>query len=570
MSIKKYGLLLIAIIALASSSFAQLGGTHNYLYSSYIPKRNMKQQSDFVAGNKNNFPARPRDMLQFGIWGGFPYVDGDVPTAIKGTGNDIGNYAYGFGVSLRKSLGYVLSVRSSFSYYNMLGLDYQRNGNYNNSPTIEALYLPTGRGYIHAHRTQAFMPAIDALVSLNNIMFHSKQSRFNLYVMVGYSPMLYKTTLDLKDAATGDRYKFENLQITGRKRQDIRKDLREMMDGIYETKAEVNDRRPTLGGYNLRHCFNSGVGFEYRVGKNWSISGEYRRTQTRDDYVDGYFRQSGDLRFPVFTSEWDNVCFQTLGVNFNIGNSKKRVPPLWWLNPLEFAYGDLTGQKILQLPKITLKDGDGDGVTDQFDLEPNTPAGCPVDTHGVTADTDGDGVPDCKDKEKLTQLSCFPVDADGVGKCPEIKIPEPKCCQEINERLKNWKGGPTANQMPIDTALCNIGNLPSIQFQNGSVKLTETAKRSLADVAKTMLENPGCKVKVVGYGKESDKRSQQQSWDRVNVVITYLTTKQNISETRLIFVYGQNGDENTVDLQPTTEQGVMTMPAPHPQFKRSK
>jgi OmpA-OmpF porin, OOP family len=567
MSIKKYGLLLIAIVALVSSSIAQLGGSHNYLDSSYIPKRNMKQQSDFVAGNKNNFPAKPRDMLQFGIWGGFPYVDGDCPTAIKGTGNDIGNYAYGFGVSIRKSLGYVLSVRGSFSYYNMLGLDYQRNGNYNNSPTIEALYLPTGRGYIHAHRTQAFMPAIDALVSLNNIMFHSKQSRFNLYVMAGYTPMLYKTTLDLKDAA-GDRYKFENIPITGRKRVDIRKDLRNLMDGTYETKAEVNDRRPTLGGYNLRHCFNSGVGFEYRVGKNWSISGEYRRTQTRDDYVDGYFRQSGDLRFPVFTSEWDNVCYQALGVSFNIGNSKKRVPPLWWLNPLEFAYGDLVPSKVIKM-NINLKDDDGDGVTNQFDMEPNTPAGCPVDTHGVTADTDGDGVPDCKDKEKLTQLSCFPVDADGVGKCPEP--PAPKCCEEIKRQYDNWQQGTKPKtSTEVDTALCNIGNLPSIQFQNGSIKLTETAKRSLTDIAKTMLANPSCKVKVVGYGRESDKRSQQLSWDRVNTIIKYLVDKQGVSETRLIFVYGQNGDENTVDLQPTTEQGVMTMPAPHPQFKRSK
>jgi len=58
-----------------------------------------------------------------------------------------------------------------------------------------------------------------------------------------------------------------------------------------------------------------------------------------------------------------------------------------------------------------------------LDREPNTPAGCPVNTHGVTADTDGDGVPDCKDKELITPTACQPVDADGVGHCPD-----PKCC----------------------------------------------------------------------------------------------------------------------------------------------
>ena len=34
-----------------------------------------------------------------------------------------------------------------------------------------------------------------------------------------------------------------------------------------------------------------------------------------------------------------------------------------------------------------------------------TPAGAPVDTHGVSRDTDGDGVPDCKDKELITPTS---------------------------------------------------------------------------------------------------------------------------------------------------------------------
>ncbi len=561
MAINKQILFCLLLLLSITGTNAQLGGTHNYLDSSYIPKRSMNQQGDFLS-NKNNFPAKPRDMLQLSVWGGYAYVDGDCPTAIKGPGNDLGNYAYGFGVGLRKSLGYVLSVRASFSYYNMLGLDYQRNGNYNNHPLIEQLYLPIGRGYIHAYRTQAFVPAIDALVSLNNIMFHSKQSRLNIYVLAGYSPMLYKTTLDLVNNQ-GQRHMFETLAITGRKRTEIRQDLRNMMDGWYETKAEVNDRRPKIGSYNLRHCFNSGVGFEYRMGKNWSLSGEYRRTQTRDDYIDGYFRQSGDLRNPVFTSEWDNVAFTSLGANFNIGNSKKRVPPLWWLNPLEFAYGDLTGQKIIHLPKITLKDEDGDGVTDQFDLEPNTPAGCPVDTHGITADTDGDGVPDCKDKEKLTQLHCFPVDVDGVGKCPE-----PECCKTINEQVRNWKPGVIPSVDP-DISGCKIGSLPSIQFKPNSIKLSKDAEAVLADVAQRMQVNPDCRVRVVGYG-ENDKRSQQLSWDRVNVIIKYLTERQGVSESRFIFSYGNEGDANTVDLQATMEQGPMILPAPHSQYKRSK
>jgi hypothetical protein len=55
---------------------------------------------------------------------------------------------------------------------------------------------------------------------------------------------------------------------------------------------------------------------------------------TRDDYVDGWFRKSEDLVNPVFTSEWDNIGFLSLSVNQNLGNSKRRIPPLWWMNHL--------------------------------------------------------------------------------------------------------------------------------------------------------------------------------------------------------------------------------------------
>ena len=43
-----------------------------------------------------------------------------------------------------------------------------------------------------------------------------------------------------------------------------------------------------------------------------------------------------------------------------------------------------------------MKIQDGDGVLDQLDREPNTPAGCPVDIIMVSRDTDGDGVPIAK------------------------------------------------------------------------------------------------------------------------------------------------------------------------------
>jgi len=75
-------------------------------------------------------------------------------------------------------------------------------------------------------------------------------------------------------------------------------------------------------------------------------------------------------------------------------------------------------------------DSDGDGVPDEMDKCPNTPAGIKVDTRGCPIDTDGDGVPDSIDKcpntpkeAKVDAKGC-PIDSDGDGvpdemdKCP--------------------------------------------------------------------------------------------------------------------------------------------------------
>ena len=541
---------LFILFILGVSAQGQLGGTHNYLDTAYISQRNLSQQQDFL-NNSHNFPSKPRNMWQLGVFVGFPWVDGDAPLALHGAGSGISSYAHGIGLSLRKSLGYVISLRGSLSYYNMVGLDYQRNRNFNNHPVIQQTYAPLPRGYFHNNRTQAIIPSLEALFSLNNIMFHNKQGRWNLYGMVGYSALMYRTKMDVLDA-NGGAYPFASIVTEGVSRQDIRDELKALLDGNFETIGETNDRRPEVGDFNLRHSFTAGLGLEYRVGRKSSLGMEYKRIMSRDDYVDGWFRQSGDLANPVMTSEYDNIGFVSLGMNFNLGNSAKRIPPLWWMNPLEFAYSELNNPKHMRLPKIKLDDADGDGVTDQFDLEPNTPPGAPVDTHGVSKDTDGDGVPDYRDKELLTLQNCFPVDEDGVGNCPE-----PDCCKDI------------VTKRETTTLDCKITDLPSVQFAANTVKLSKEAEQILTSVANQLKENPGCKVKVSGHGP-SNKAAQQLSWDRVNAVIKFLVEQQGLADARIIFEYGTEGDSNTVDLMGTTEEGPNSVPAPHPNLQKTR
>ncbi|MFN5376645.1 MAG: OmpA family protein [Chitinophagaceae bacterium] len=241
------------------------------------------------------------------------------------------------------------------------------------------------------------------------------------------------------------------------------------------------------------------------------------------------------------------TTFLLAGMDALAQKKTKSVEPLYWKNPLEFVYSELNSPKRMKMPKVVLADADGDGITDQFDREPNTPAGAPVDAHGVSKDTDGDGVPDYKDKQLITPTECQPVDANGVGKCPE-----PPCCKIV----------PPAPS-------CNMGSIPSITFAKNSAKLSAGAESLLAAVADRLKNNPVCKVFITGYA-EASKVSQQMSWDRVNAIISYLTEKQGIAADRLINKYGQTeGDINVIDLSATGEniEGPNTVPAPHPNLR---
>jgi outer membrane protein OmpA-like peptidoglycan-associated protein len=108
-----------------------------------------------------------------------------------------------------------------------------------------------------------------------------------------------------------------------------------------------------------------------------------------------------------------------------------------------------------------------------------------------------------------------------------------------------------------------------VQFRGSSVKLTRDAQEILNSVAAQLKANPTCKVKVSGHGA-SNKAAQQLSWDRVNAIIRYLVERQGISNTRIIFEYGTEGDATTVDLMGTTEEGPNSVPAPHPNLQKLK
>jgi len=501
----------------------------------------MAQHSEFM-NNQYPYPAKPRDMWELGLSLGYAFWKGDLAA----------RPGFGGGISLRKSLGHVLSLRGQYNGMFTYGYDYRpRNPNtmigVTPNPWTGYTAAQAPNGVFANYRSRIHQGSLDLVASLNNISWYRGNPKTNWSAFVGYTAAANDVDVDALNASNA-RYNYSGINWLNQARSDIRSDLKDLWDGEYEQNAPVGYGNSTIGtikdNYILVHGLSAGLGVARKLSDRFNIGIEQRFSYFFDDNMDGIsYGQAKDL-----------LSFTTLRLNFNLGSSASRTQPLWWVNPNNFIYNELNRPTHMQLPKPVLPDGDNDGVTDQFDLEPNTPAGCPVDSKGVSRDTDGDGVPDCRDKELLTAQNCFPVNADGVGNCPE-----PACCGELRKMIEDG-GGRRGD--------CAISSLPSVQFKSGAIALSNDAKAVLNTAAAQIRSNENCRVRVVGYGA-SDKRAQQLSWDRVNAVIRYMVEQQGISENRFIFSYGaEGGDANTVDLQPTTEDGPNTVPAPHPNLKK--
>jgi len=522
---------------LALGSFAQVGGSGSVYDSSVIPAKRMPQQNEFW--NKSyNFPAKPRNMWEVGVSTGIATISGDLPAKVFTAPN--------FGVHVRKAFGYIFSMRLQYINTINKGQAWASSYNYGKNPAWNSKYnapvLVHGTpdrtiGTLDGTGTRLYDPVyynykthiqdlgLQGIFTLNNIRFHKQKTGMVLYAGAGIGASWYHAMVNALNGSTA--YNFNSIAggtYSGRK--TTLKALKSLMDKSYETEAEnQGTRRPKLGKNTLKPSGTLLAGVAFKLGKRVNLAIEERFTLVKDDLLDGQRWQEATTGDATLTRDFDSYNYVSVGINYNLG--AKSVEPLWWQNPLDYAYDELMHHRNVVIPKPECPDADGDGVCDHLDREPNTPAGCPVNTHGVTADTDGDGVPDCKDKELITPTSCQPVDAEGVGKCPD-----PECCS---------KKDTVAPACPTD--------YPSLSFKNGNAALSADAKAMLATVAAKMKANPTCNISVTGY-PEASKASQANCNKRLEAIKNYLVEKEGINADRITTnceIGG--GDKNTVDVK---------------------
>ena len=550
---------------MASAAFAQTGGTgsgsgYSIYDSTVIAPKNMPQQNEFW-NNTYNFPAKPRNMWEIGVSLGALNVSGDVPSQFPTLGGAL---------HVRKAFGYIFSLRLEYVNGTAKGMQWQPAANYqknaawlgtanggniagtgynpivrNDQGALVPLNGGTAQTVFYNYKTHVQDLSLQGIVTLNNVRFHKQKTGVTFYGGAGLGITAFHAKVN---ALGADGNPYTNLFNTVfakyagannpnggfvyANRKEILKELKAGMDNTYETEAEseAGTRRPKLGKNTLKPSGTVIVGIAYKLSTRVNLALEDRHTFVKSDLLDGQRWQEHAVGDAVLTSDNDSWNYLSLGINFNLGG--KSVEPLWWLNPLDYAYSEINNPKHMKLPKPILDDTDGDGVTDQLDREPNTPAGCPVDSHGVTKDTDGDGVPDCKDKQLITPTDCQPVDADGVGKCPD-----PACCKAIMDKLDS--GYMKATACPAD--------YPSLTLKG--VSLSADNKAMLATVASKLKEKPTCTITLTAYPK-ADKRSQSLADKKLEAVKNYLIEKLGISTDRILTdKVIDGGDANTIDIK---------------------
>ncbi|MBC8046422.1 MAG: OmpA family protein [Fimbriimonadaceae bacterium] len=527
--------LLIAVLLLVSgAAFAQIEPVIN---EDWIPEGKMEQHESFTNGDYA-FPAKPRNMWQVGINVGLPQLAGDVRTEPFAPNH---GPSWGVGLNIRKGLGYVASLRLNGMFGYAHGQDYV-SGSKNSNKVLNGSFAgssnpdkySTGADYsdsswIYNYKTKLMSGGLDIMFNLNNINFHNATPKTYLYAFAGAGILTYSTKHDALDA-NGDVYDFNAILNNGDSSQNdpgvteqVLDDLHNLLDGEYETQAEVANQNKNVGDNDvtvLNPAVSLGAGVSWKLGGRVELGLEHRVTYYFDDLADGerweYARNQGQFNEnSAFSDHYDFLHYTQIVLGVNLGSKSQK--PTWEVNPLNFVYN-----KLAELdPDELLKDTDDDGVIDRLDREADTPAGTPVDTHGVSLDSDKDGCKDSEDPEPFSTPN-LPIE-----NCQNQWLTRDDVNDIIDERLKDYQKGTGTNWF-----------LPMIFFDLDKSNVRPSEVYKLEQVNEIMNQYTKLTVEVVGHAdtRASEAYNLKLSENRAKASIQYLTGK-GIAESRFVMKY---------------------------------
>jgi len=394
-------------------------------------------------------------------------------------------------------------------------------------------------GWFPSHKTTYMYGALQGVINIGNLLFHKDRNKWNWYVALGVGLDNHITKLDLLD---GDGNAYGNGDLvsaagftsekfdTREGRLEIKDELNNIYDGEYETQGFRKQGIFKLGDEtNIHVVWTGSMGISRKISKRINLGLEHQLMVTDNDYLDGIkFRTALDQ-----TNNVDLIHYTNLRLGINLGNLDKVSEPLYWLNPLDATFNDIA--ELKQRPVLDLSDEDGDGIIDMLDQELDTPAGCPVDTRGVTLDSDGDGLADCKDEEPYSPPG-FDVDSKGVASVPTLTE------DDVNSIVDNKTSAimSTVNSMNANRSDCGKWFLPMIHFDLDRYNIKPDFYGQLHHVANVMKMCPEVCVAAVGHtdARNSNDYNRVLSYNRAQATVDYLVTNYGIDRSRFKLMYG--------------------------------
>ena len=516
--------------------------------------KNPEQNKMWKMG-QTNYSAKPKSAWELGVHVGHLFIDGDVDRTLPG--------GYGLGLHLRKSIHYVFSIRADLFYGKATGLEPQpwradrpsvKNGTVidpggglkewgvpNDPDYVNEYEQYVGtEGWFPSHQTTYIYGALQGVINIGNLLFHKDRNKWNWYVALGVGLDNHNTKLDLLD---GNGNAYQNLRTnsgynaplfdTKAGRKQIKENLNNIYDGVYETDGFKKQGIFRIGDdTNIHVVWTGSMGVSRKLSKRINLGIEHQLMVTDNDYLDGIkSRTSLDQ-----TNNVDLLHYTNLRLGINLGNLSKVTEPLYWLNPLDATMNDIA--QLKQRPILDLSDEDGDGIIDMLDQELDTPAGCPVDTRGVTLDSDGDGFADCKDEEPYSPPG-FDVDDRGVAAVPTITE------DDVNAIVDNKTNAmmSTVNTMVAKNANrsdCGKWFLPMIHFDLDRYNIKPEFYGQLHHIANVMKMCPSVCVSAIGHtdARNSNDYNRVLSYNRAKASVDYLVTNYGIDRSRFKLMYG--------------------------------
>ena len=260
-----------------------------------------------------------------------------------------------------------------------------------------------------------------------------------------------------------------------------------------------------LNGYSVFHngatsnlVVPVGVGIKFKLSKLIDLGLENSWHFTFTDQLDGF-------QYVHINNKKRDDFYSMTGVTltFKLGTRKRDKEHIEWRNPIENVFSRL--DKVEKRVDNLYKDDDGDGVSNVFDKDPNTPEGVKVYGDGTSVDSDNDGVPDYKDVEPFSDPGAKvdengkSIDSDGDG-VPDTRDLEPNTPKG---NLVNFQGISLDNKYANKDSIRGNGHggffFPSVYFEFNLANIDRRYESELQSIAKTLRENEGMVLKVIGY-----------------------------------------------------------------------